>query len=163
MPSLRREIASVAPELPLYSVRSLDDLVATSLSFRKFNLGVLGAFAFLALSLAAVGLYGVLSFSVSRRTAEIGIRMALGAGATSVFGLVLREGFVLVGLGCALGAAASLALSRFLAGLLFQVEPTDVFTFAAVTAGLLVVSALAAWLPARRAAALDPVNALRAS
>jgi putative ABC transport system permease protein len=163
MASLRREIAGVAPELPLHSVRTLDDLVAASLSFRKFNLGVLGAFAFLALSLAAVGLYGVLSFSVGRRTAEIGIRMALGARATSVFGLVLREGFALVGLGCALGAAASLALSRFLAGLLFQVEPTDLATFAAVTAGLLAVSALAAWLPARRAAALDPVNALRAS
>jgi putative ABC transport system permease protein len=161
--SLRRDVASLAPELPLYQVRTLDDLVESSVSFRRFNLAVLGAFAVLALSLAAVGLYGVLSFSVSRRTAEIGIRMALGARAPSVFALVLREGVALVGLGCVLGAAAALALSRFLEGLLFQVAPTDLATFAVVTAGLLALSALAAFIPARRAAALDPVDALRVS
>ncbi|MGH7575412.1 MAG: FtsX-like permease family protein [Longimicrobiales bacterium] len=122
---------------------------------------VLAAFAGLALLMAAVGLYGVLAFSVAERTREIGIRVALGADSGDVLGLVVGRGLALAGAGTAIGLAAALALTRLLSGLLFDVTPGDPVTFADIAVLLLAVATLATWLPARRAAALDPVEALR--
>jgi ABC-type antimicrobial peptide transport system permease subunit len=126
------------------------------------NLTLLGAFALLALGLASVGLYGVLSYLVGQRQREIGVRLALGAARADVVTMVLREGLVLMLVGAALGLPAAVALARGLGNLLFEVSPWDPMTFVAVVALLLVVTLLACWLPARRAAKVDPMLALRA-
>jgi ABC-type antimicrobial peptide transport system permease subunit len=120
-----------------------------------------GAFAILALALATVGLYGLVSYSVSHRTREIGIRIAVGANMGSVVGLVLRQGVALTVLGVVLGVAAALAVTRFMASLLYGVQPYDLVTFVLGPAVLVIVSVLASWLPAHRAARMDPVGALR--
>jgi putative ABC transport system permease protein len=122
---------------------------------------LLGLFGGLALVLAAVGIYGVISYAVSLRTRELGIRMALGAERKDVVSMVLREGFTLVGFGLAVGFAASLLLTRFLASLLFEVRPADLGTLAAVTFTLIAIASLANYLPARKASRVDPMVALR--
>ena len=122
---------------------------------------MLGAFATLALGLAAIGIYGVMSYSVTRRNRDIGVRVALGAQSRDIFRLILGEGLTLTAVGLAAGVAASLALSRLLAGLLFGVTATDPVTFFAATIVLMLVAFLASYVPARRAARLDPITALR--
>jgi putative ABC transport system permease protein len=122
---------------------------------------LIGAFAMLALLLAAVGIYGVIAYSVSQRTQEIGVRMALGAGRWDVLRMILGQGAILAAIGIAIGLAGALALTRLLADLLFSVQPTDPATFVAVSMLLAVVSVCAGFLPARRATRIDPLAALR--
>ena len=128
---------------------------------RRFNLWLLGGFAALALALAGVGIHGVTSYAVARRTREIGVRMALGARAPEVLGLVLRQGVVLAVIGLVAGLLGALALRRLVAGMLFGVAPYDPLTLAAVALVLLGVALIASYAPARRAASVDPAVALR--
>jgi hypothetical protein len=142
-------------------VMPLEDYVALSVQGRRFALILIGAFAAIALLLSMVGIYGVTAYSVAQRTHEIGIRMALGAQGSEVMGLLLRQGMALIVAGVLLGIAASLGLTRFLASMLFDVRPTDPTTFALVVTLLIIVAALACWIPARRTMRVDPMVALR--
>src|SRR5207248_7944926 len=151
-------IHQVGPDLPVVDVMSMDDVIAQSVSPQRFNVLLLGAFAGLALVLAAVGIYGVLSYTVRRRVREIGIRMALGASHSDVLRLVVTDGMKPILLGVALGLAAALALSRVVASLIFGVHATDPLTFAAVALLLVAVGLLATVLPAYRATRVEPVS-----
>jgi putative ABC transport system permease protein len=158
---LRDTVRAIDPNLPVASVRTMEERVDGTLSPRRFQMMLLGAFAATALGLAAVGLFGVMAFVVARRTHEIGIRIALGAGRGEIFGLVLRHGMLLVGLGIVVGTAGALALTRYLSTLLFQVKERDPLTFAVTATVLAVASFAACWIPARRAVSVDPLVALR--
>jgi putative ABC transport system permease protein len=160
--ALGREVRSVDPDQPTYGVRPLDYLVATSLAARRFTTQLLSGFAVLALILAAIGIYGVMAFVVGQRTREIGIRMALGARPESVVRLVLRQALALASGGVVFGGLAALFLSRLLGKMLFEVEPSDPVTYIGIAIVLGATAALAAWWPARRAASVDPMVALRA-
>jgi predicted permease len=160
-PQVRRVLSQIDSTLPLYSVRSMDEVAASQAEGQQFLSLLVGSFAALAALLAAIGIYGVLSYAVRQRTREIGIRMSLGASRGRVLGQVLREGMRLALLGLVVGIAGALAAGRVLASLLSEVKPGDPLIFAA-TAGLLAAVALVAcYLPARRAAKLDPMAALR--
>ena len=159
--TVRQAFLSVDNTQPIYQVRPLEDYVAESQAARRFTLMLLGLFGGLALVLAAVGIYGVISYAVSLRTRELGIRMALGAARNDVLSMVLRQGLTLVGTGLAAGFVASLLLTRFLSSLLFQVRPIDLATSLAVSVTLAGVALLANYLPARKASKLDPIVALR--
>jgi len=158
---VRDASADVAPDLPVLSVRSLEEQVERSLRQERLLSQLTAFFGLLALVLAAIGLYGVLAYGVSQRTNEIGIRMALGAEPTRVLRTVLGTAMEWVGTGIVIGLAAALAVSRFLSSLLFGLDPIDLPSLLLTTAVLVVVAALAAYGPARRAARLDPVRALR--
>ena len=160
-PALREQVRALDPGLPLYDLRPMEDYLVGSVAPRRFNALLLGSFAAVALALAASGLYGVLAYSVVRRTREIGIRVALGAGPGDVLKLVVAQGMFLVLVGLVLGLAGALILTRFLSSLLFGVGAADPLTFAGVSALLAAVALLACLLPARRAAKVDPVTALR--
>jgi predicted permease len=160
-PEIRAAISGVNPTVPVKAVRSLSDLVSSSAARARFTMVLLATFAGVALALGAVGVYGVVAYAVARRTREIGVRMALGARATDVLSMILREGGVLTGAGIALGIAGALAASRVLAGFLFGVTPTDPAVFVTVPAVLAAVALGACVIPARRAARVDPVTALR--
>lgn len=158
---VREALRSVDPRLPMVNPRTVETIVEESMASTSFTVLLLGIAAGVALLLGTVGIYGVIAYIVSRRTQEIGVRMALGAPAATVLTDVVRQGMRLTGLGVAIGLLASWGLSRALASLLYGVSATDPLTFAG-TAGLVaVVSLLATWLPARRAARIDPVKALR--
>ncbi len=159
--AVRAEVYAVDPNLPLSNVRTLDEIVARSISQPRFYLLLLTIFAAVALVLAAIGIFGVLSYAVAQRTREIGIRMALGAQERTVIGLVVREAMTLVVLGVASGTLAALFLSQTMTRMLFSVTPTDPTTFTIVAAGLLAVALFASYLPARRATRVDPIIALR--
>src|SRR5579884_2199302 len=159
--AIGEQLHAMDPNLPFYDVNPLTRVVHQSLAQERFTMSLLAAFAGLALVLAAVGLYGVLAYSVVQRTQEIGIRMALGARATDVLTMVLRQGFAAVAVGVVIGIAGSLALTRAMASLLFGVGTHDPLTFAAVTLALCGVAMLASYIPARRAARVDPMVALR--
>jgi ABC-type antimicrobial peptide transport system permease subunit len=160
-PQVRRALGQIDSTLPLYSVRSMDEVVGEQAEGQQFLSLLVGSFAALAALLAAIGIYGVLSYAVRQRTREIGIRMSLGASRGRVLGEVLREGMRLAVLGLAVGIAGAFAAGRVLASLLSEVKPGDPLIFVA-TAGLLgVVALIACYLPARRAARLDPMTALR--
>jgi ABC-type antimicrobial peptide transport system permease subunit len=150
------------PDLPAYQVQSLEQAVDRSLWRQRLQGQVIGLFAALAMILATIGIYGVISYSVAQRTREVGVRVALGASQTQVVGLVLRQGVVLVGIGMGLGLVAALAITRVLAKLLYGVGVTDPATFLGVPLVLGLVAALASWLPARRASRIDPLIAMRA-
>jgi predicted permease len=158
---VRGEVQALERNLPLTSARTMPELLAMSLFPARAGAILLGAFGLLALLLATVGLYGVMSYSVSRRTREIGIRMALGAGSGNVLRLVLREGMTLVAVGVLLGLVVAFAATRLLAGFLYGVSPTDPVAFAAIALLLSAVALVASLLPARRAAKVDPMIALR--
>jgi putative ABC transport system permease protein len=147
--------------LPLVNVGTLEERLSGSVSQPRFNSTLLALFAVLALTLAGVGIYGVMAYTVSERTGELGLRMALGASGTSVRGLVVREAMGLTAAGIAIGLAASLALTRVISSYLFGVEATDPMTFAAVAAILCAVALTASYVPAMRASRLDPLRALR--
>jgi predicted permease len=159
--AVRNAIRDVDPSLPLSQVKSMDDVMAGARSRPRFLTTLLGLFSGTALLLAAVGLYGVISYSVTRRTTEFGIRMAMGAARGDVMGLVLRQALTLAIIGVAAGAIGALALTRLIRGLLFGVSSFDPLTFVAMAAVLLAVTALACMMPARRATKVDPLVALR--
>ena len=158
---LKAMVWKVDPLIPVTKVRSMAEVMSVSLSEQRFNAWLLGIFAGIALLLATVGLYGVLAFSVSQRTREIGVRMALGAQAWDVAGLVLRQGLMLSLIGIAAGVCVSLAATRVLSRLLYGVAPTDPATFATLAFLLTAVALAACLIPARRAMKLDPMAALR--
>jgi putative ABC transport system permease protein len=148
-------------EQPVSSFATLDQLVSTSVARQKFSMLLLGVFATVALVLAAVGIYGVLSYAVTQRTHEIGIRMALGAGRRDVLRLVVGQGMLLTGLGVGAGLASALLLTRLMATLLFGVSATDPLTFGLIACLLLTIALFACWIPAQRATKVDPIIALR--
>ena len=159
--AIRREIQAVDPDLPVFGVRSLRSSIAAALAARRFAMQVLGFFAATALLLAAIGIYGVMAYFVSQRTGEIGVRMALGAQRRDVLKLIVRQGMSLAMAGVVIGFVASLALARLMSGLLFGVHPNDPLTLAIFTLVLAGVALLANYVPARRAAMVDPMQALR--
>ncbi len=159
--AVRREIAAVDPEQPISHVTTMDQTLSQSVAPRRFNTLMLGIFAFIALVLATVGIYGVIAYSVTQRTHEVGIRMALGAGRGDVVRLIVAQGLRLTLAGVGLGIIGALALTRFLSSLLFSVKPTDPLTFILVSLILTGVAILASYIPARRATKVDPVVALR--
>ena len=159
--AVRAQVRDVDPDQPLYHVATLQQVLSESLAPRRLNLLLLGIFAGIALTLATVGIYGVMAFSVTQRTHEIGIRMALGAERRNVLGLIVRQGLRLTLIGVALGAAGAWALTSFLASFLFGVAPRDPATFVLVSLALVAVSILACYIPARRATRVDPMVALR--
>lgn len=160
-PAVRAAVADFDGDLPLYQLKTMDDAVATSLAGPRMATSLLGGFALLALILAAVGIYGVISYSVAGRTREIGVRVALGAGRGEVMGMILREGARPVVVGVLVGLAGAWLATRLVESMLYGVEPTDAATFTLVPLGLLTVGLLASWIPALRATRIPPTEALR--
>jgi predicted permease len=160
--AIAREVRNVDPDLPVYSLRTMNELIEGAVSQRQFLMRMLAIFGALATALALLGIYGVMAYSVAQRTREIGIRMAIGARQSDVSRMVMRRGLVLTAAGAAAGIAASLALSQLVRSQLFGVRPSDPLTMASVLVLMALVAAAAAYLPARRAARIDPVSALRA-
>ena len=158
----RAAVRSVDPDLPLARVAAMDQLIDGSLGARRFAMLLLGGFALMAMILASVGLYGVMSYTVTQRAREMGVRLALGAGTRDVLGLVLRQGVNLTLLGVGIGMLASLGLTRLMKTMLYDVGATDPVTFLTIPVVLLAVALLATYLPARRATRTDPIVALRA-
>ena len=159
--AITREIHFLDKDLPVTEITTLEDILAREVSPKRFNTGLLSIFAALALLLAAIGVYGVTSYTVAQRTHEVGIRMAIGAQRRDVLKLFMGEGLKLVLAGIAIGLAGAFALTRLIASLLFGVSATDATTFALVAIALLVVALLACYIPARRATKVDPLVALR--
>jgi putative ABC transport system permease protein len=159
--AIRHQVATLDAELPVFQIRTMTEYVASTLEQPRLSMAVLAAFGALALLLATVGIYGVLSYSVSQRTREIGIRMALGATRNTVLGGILREGALISVGGLVVGVAGSLACMRFIRDLLFGVSPTDLATYVAIPSVLFAVALCATLIPARRATKVDPIVALR--
>jgi predicted permease len=158
---VQREVLALDPDQPVYRIRTMHEVSQASVAGRRLSMVLMVIFAVLALALAAVGLYGVMSFSVAQRSHEMGIRMALGAQTRNVVRLVIGQGLFLCAMGVVAGFAVSLVLSRFVSSLLFSTHAIDPATFLAVATLLLAVALLACWVPAYRAARVDPVNVLR--
>jgi predicted permease len=159
--AVRREMLSLEGQQPIRNIRTMNEVIATSISAQRFQMSLLALFGAIGLALSAVGIYGVMAYSVSQRTREIGIRMALGAQMKDVLRMVIGQGIKLTLLGVVIGLAASFAVTRLLKTLLFGVQPNDLTTFAVVSGVLVVVALLASYLPARRATKVDPLVALR--
>jgi putative ABC transport system permease protein len=159
--ALRNAVQTIDPTQPVTNIRTLDQIVSDSIAQPRLNMLLMGLFGGLALILAAVGIYGLLSYAVTERTREIGTRMALGAQVPDVLRLVLKQGMTLALIGEVIGLVGAFALTRVIRGLLFGVAPTDAMTFIAVAAVLTSVALLACYFPARRAAKVDPLVALR--
>jgi predicted permease len=159
--AIRREVEAVDPNVPVDAVRTMEDVVAKSMAERRFALQILGFFAGVALLLAAIGIYGVMAYTFSQRTHEIGIRMALGAQPRDILRMALSEGMTLVAVGLGSGLIGALILTRFLRSMLYAVTPNDPLTFVALAALLAAVAWLACFIPARRATQVDPLVALR--
>jgi putative ABC transport system permease protein len=159
--AIRREVQAVDPTVPVFGIRTMDDIVAKNLGARRFALELLGVFAAVAVLLASIGIYGVMAYTFSRRIGEIGLRMALGAQRTDILKMVLGEGAPIVVFGVAAGLIGSAMLTRFLQTMLFDIEPTDPITFGALTIFLAAVALLACLIPAQRASRVDPLGALR--
>jgi putative ABC transport system permease protein len=162
LPAVQTAIRGIDSNVALGNPRTMEDVIARSLTNRRFTMNLLGIFAGIAVALASIGLYGVMSYSVAQRTREIGIRMAVGAQRGHVLRLVIRQGMILTALGVAIGLVAAFALTRLMSKLLYAVSATDLTTFIGVSAMLALVALLACWLPARRASGVDPMVALRA-
>lgn len=158
---VREQVQAIDSELPVFGARTLDETVTESLSARRFSMEMVGLFALTALLLAGMGIYGVISYIVSERTHEIGLRLALGAQSSSILRMVLRQGLRLALAGAAAGLVCALIVSQLMAGLLYGVKPADPLTFAAVAALFILVALLACYIPARRAIRVDPIVALR--
>jgi len=159
--AVRTQVRELDPALPVTAVQTMEEAISASARSERFNTVLLGGFAGVALLLAALGIAGVLATSVSRRTQEIGLRMALGAQRADVLRMIVRQGMTLVIVGLAIGIPAALALTRLMASLLFQTTPRDPLTFGGVTVVLVVVAIVACYVPARRATRVDPIEALR--
>ena len=161
LPEVRKLVLRLDPTQPPYAVTTLEGALAESVAPRRFNLLLLGTFAGAAVLLALIGIYGVMSYAVTQRTHEIGVRMALGARRGEIVRMVVRQGMVVALTGIAVGTAAAFALTRLMATLLFDVKPNDPFTFAIVAIALTATTLVASWVPALRAARVDPLQALR--
>jgi ABC-type antimicrobial peptide transport system permease subunit len=159
---VQQAVWSVNPELPLAHIRTMEEVFRGSMARSSFMLVMLAVAGAMALLLGIVGIYGVISYSVSQRTREIGIRIALGAPLGSVRAMVVRNGLFLTAIGVAFGLAAAAALTRLMASLLFEISPVDPLTYIAVSGGLLSAAAAASYFPAHRASTVNPVEALRA-
>jgi putative ABC transport system permease protein len=159
--AIRDRIRQVDPDVPASSIRTMEDRLSASLAQPRLQAVVLGTFAGLALLLAGVGIYGVMSYAARQRTREIGIRMAIGASSRAILTLLLGRGLLMVAAGLTAGLLGAVALTRALRTLLFGVSTSDPLVFMGVTATLAMVAMLAAWVPARRATRLEPVVALR--
>ena len=159
--AIRAQIRAVNRNIPITAVQTMDQLLSRSVAARRFTMALLSVFAGLALILAAVGIFGVMSYSVTERTREIGIRMALGARAGDVVKVIVRQGMILAVIGIVFGLAASFALTPLMQSLLFGVSPTDPVTFIVLAFLLAAVALAACHLPARRAARVDPMVTLR--
>jgi ABC-type antimicrobial peptide transport system permease subunit len=158
---MRAALAGVDRSLPAYSMSPLDTIVRESVAPKRFSMLLLSLFAIVALFLATVGLYGVVAYTVSQRTREIGLRMAIGARPGDVFRLIVGGGMKLAVLGVVVGIASSLALARLIQSMLFEVAPFDLVSYVATTGALLVMAAIACYIPARRAVRVDPTVALQ--
>jgi putative ABC transport system permease protein len=161
IPAIKARVWSVAPDVPLSDFRTLEEFLARLIAQRKFNMLLIGLFGVLALTIASVGIFGVMAFIVEQRRSEIGLRMALGAERNAVVGMVLRRAVAIVSVGLAAGLAVAWPLSRMLGAFLFDVRPHDAAAYAGAAGVLLIAGLIAAFVPARRAAAIDPVVALR--
>lgn len=161
IPAIRGQVFAIDKDQPVFDIMTMDQRLTKSVASSRFVMLLLGSFSVLALGLAAVGLYGAMSYLVTQRTQELGLRMALGASRTDVFKLVVGKGMRLALIGIAIGLVASLALTRVMRSLLFEVTPTDVLTFVIVPVVLLTVTLLACYIPARRATNVDPLTSLR--
>jgi len=159
--AIRSQVSAIDREQPVTNIKAMRDVIAETIAPRKFNMLLFGLFAAISLVLAAMGIYGVISYAVAERTQEIGIRVALGARAVDVMNLVLRGGLNLALIGIAIGLAGAFALTRLMKSVLFGVTPTDAVTFASVSVGVIAVALLACYIPARRATKVDPLVALR--
>jgi putative ABC transport system permease protein len=159
--TMRQQVSQLDPALPIFDIYTMKEMRDRSVAPDRLNLGLIGGFAVLALALASIGLYGLLSFTVTQRKREIGVRMALGAQRSEVLRFVVGQGMRSVLAGAFIGILGSVALTRVLAGVLFNVEPTDPLTFTTVTLLLCVVAGLACYIPARRATRIPPMAALR--
>ncbi len=159
--AIRREVQAVDPDVPVYAVRTMDEVVARSMAERRFALEILGFFGVIALLLASIGIYGVMAYTFSQRAHEIGIRIALGAQRQHILRMALGEGMILVAFGLAAGLLGALLLTQFLRSMLYAVKPTDPVTFVAIAALLTSVALLACFIPAHRATRVDPLVALR--
>ncbi|HEX6729595.1 MAG TPA: ABC transporter permease [Pyrinomonadaceae bacterium] len=160
-PAVRNVVSSLDPDQPVSDVATMEELLAVSISRSRFNTTLLVIFSIVALVMAAVGTYGVMSYTVSQRTHEIGVRMALGAQTRDVLSLIVKRGVILGLIGVVVGVAAAVGLTRLLTTLLFEVEPTDAIVFATVAVGSFLITLLACFIPARRATKVDPLKALR--
>jgi ABC-type antimicrobial peptide transport system permease subunit len=160
-PPLRQAVSSFDETLPVSSIRTMTKHLGIALMPARLAGAALGVFGLLGLILASVGMYGVMSYTVSQRRREIGIRMAVGAATTDVVGLIMRQGLTLVVIGAVIGVGGALGASRLLRGILYSPSVVDPVTFAGVPLLLTAVAALASWLPARRASGVDPLEALR--
>ena len=158
---MRKQVQELDKDQPIYNVKPMEELIAGSMSQRRFVMSLLAVFAGVALVLAAIGIYGLMSYSVTQRSHEIGIRMALGARGRDVLSLVVTHGLKLVVAGVAIGLVASFTLTRLLSGLLFGVSATDPLTFVLTSMVLTGVALGACFVPARRATKVDPMTALR--
>jgi ABC-type antimicrobial peptide transport system permease subunit len=158
---VRTVVSQMDNNVPLYRINTIDDYISVAASQPRFQTVLITFFAIMALLLAAVGLYAVLSYMVAQRTLEIGLRLALGAQRENVMALIVRRGAALAAIGLAIGVAASLVLTRFLSDMLYGVTPLDPVTFVTVSAVLMLVSLVASSAPAYRAARLDPMRTLR--
>jgi putative ABC transport system permease protein len=159
--SLREQVRAVDPNLPIFGERTMENVISDSMAQRRFAMQVVGLFGLLAMLLAGIGIYGVMAYSVSQRTREIGIRLALGASRGAILRWVLRQGMTLIVIGVSVGLVGALAFTRLLRSLLFGVAPTDLITYASLAALLALVALLACYIPARRATKVDPLVALR--
>jgi ABC-type antimicrobial peptide transport system permease subunit len=161
VPTLTAEVQSLDNALPLLHIKTLDEYVDDSVVATRFETSLLGTFGALAFVLTAVGLYGVISYTVVQRTREMGIRLALGADRRAILSMIIKNGMLLTCVGALIGLAAAFLSTRLMASLLFGVGPTDPLTFLCVPIALIAVAALASYIPARRAAKVDPIVALR--
>jgi len=159
--SAREQVKAVDTDQPIYNIRSMNEIRAESVAPERLNLTLLSIFAGIALVLAIVGIYGVMSYSVTQRTHEIGIRMAIGAQPRDVFSMVMRQGMILALIGVAFGLVGAFGLTRLMATMLFDIKPTDPATFAFIAILLTGVALLACYIPGRRATKVDPVVSLR--
>ena len=161
MAGIRKEMASIDPHQPVASVKTMEEVISTTTASRRFNTLLLGVFAAIALLLATVGIYSVISYSITLRTPEIGIRMALGARRTGILLMVMRKGMLLTLIGTSIGLVGALGLTRWMSSLLYGVTASDPLTYVIVLLVSLSAAMLACALPARRATKVDPLVALK--
>ena len=160
-PIITKSVSEIDRALPVFDVQTLEQSLADAIAPRRFNLFLLGVFAEAALGLALTGIYGVVAYSVTQRTHEIGVRMALGATRRDIVRMVVRQGFAMASGGIVAGVAVAMVLTRVMRTLLYEVEPTDLQTFAIAAAGLMLTAVIASLVPAFRAARIDAVETLR--